>query len=91
MGKAQALIKAINDDFQIRHPAYHKTRREGLAMLVGVMLDVRSANLMELAAALPRNIGTAHDRYQYLERQLKNDTRNRGSSGGHDAQEFRWA
>ncbi len=37
------------------------------------MLDVRSANLMELSAALPREIGTTHDRYQYMERQLKND------------------
>lgn len=73
MGKAQALIKAIDEDFQERHPLYHKSRREGLATLAGVMLDVRSANLMELSAALPREIGTAHDRYQYMERQLKND------------------
>ena len=73
MGKAQALIKAIEEDFQARHPLYHKSRREGLATLAGVMLDVRSANLMELSAALPREIGTAHDRYQYMERQLKND------------------
>jgi len=28
---------------------------------------------MELAEALPREIGTAHDRYQYIERQLKNE------------------
>jgi len=73
MGKAQALIKAIEEDFQERHPLYHKSRREGLATLAGVMLDVRSANLMELSAALPREIGTTHDRYQYMERQLKND------------------
>jgi hypothetical protein len=73
MGKAQALIQAIEEDFQERHPLYHKSRREGLATLAGVMLDVRSANLMELSAALPREIGTTHDRYQYMERQLKND------------------
>ena len=73
MGKTQALIKAIEEDFQARHPLYHKSRREGLATLAGVMLDVRSANLMELSAALPREIGTTHDRYQYMERQLKND------------------
>lgn len=76
MGKAQALIKAIEEDFQERHPLYHKSRREGLATLAGVMLDVRSANLMELSAALPREIGTTHDRYQYMERQLKNDKTN---------------
>jgi hypothetical protein len=66
------LIKEIEDDFRERHPVYHKSRREGLCTLAGVMLEVRSGNLMELAAALPRGIGTAHDRYQYLERQLKN-------------------
>lgn len=73
MGKAKALIRAIEEDFLERHPLYHKSRREGLATLAGVMLDVRSANLMELSAALPREIGTTHDRYQYMERQLKND------------------
>ena len=36
------------------------------------MLEARSANLMELAAALPREIGAADHRYQYIERQLKN-------------------
>jgi hypothetical protein len=73
MSKAEALIGAIEEDFHARHPLYHKSRREGLTTLAGVMLDVRSANLMELSAALPREIGTAHDRYQYMERQLKND------------------
>ena len=32
----------------------------------------RAANLMELAVALPREIGAADHRYQYIERQLKN-------------------
>ncbi len=73
MVKPSALIRAIMADFKERLPGYHKSRGEGLATLAGVMLDVRSANLMELAAVLPRHIGTAHDRYQYLERQLKND------------------
>jgi hypothetical protein len=73
MGHGSPLIEAIADDFQARHPEYHKSRREGLACLAGVMLETRSANLMELAAALPREIGTAHDRYQYIERQLKNE------------------
>ncbi|MCK4944818.1 MAG: hypothetical protein KAS59_00965 [Alphaproteobacteria bacterium] len=35
------------------------TARGGLATLVGMMLNVRSANLMELAAALLRAIGRA--------------------------------
>jgi hypothetical protein len=73
VGMSSELIAAIDADFGRRHSFYHKSRREGLATLAGIMLEVRSANLMELAAALPREIGTAHDRYQYLERQLKND------------------
>ena len=73
MAKASGALEAIGADFEGRHPGYHKSRREGLVLLAGVMLDVRSANLMELAAALPREIGTAHDRYQYIERQLKNE------------------
>ena len=41
--------------------------------LAGVMLEVRSANRMAWATGLPRAIGTAHDRYHYIERQLKNE------------------
>lgn len=73
MGKAEELIRAIEEDFQKRHPHYHKSRREGLAALTGVMIEVRSGNLMELAAGLPREIAAAEHRYQYIERQLKNE------------------
>jgi hypothetical protein len=73
MAKTLLLIEAIDKDFQKRQPLYHKSRREGLAALTGVMLEVRSANLMELSAALPREIAAAEHRYQYIERQLKND------------------
>jgi hypothetical protein len=67
-----ALISAIEADFKHRLAGYHKTRGEGLALLAGMVLETRSANLMELAAALPRDITSAHDRYQCIERQLKN-------------------
>jgi hypothetical protein len=70
--KRSGLIAAIEADFAGRLPGYHKSRREGLSALAGVMLEVRSANLMELAAGLPRDIGAADDRYQYIERQLMN-------------------
>lgn len=73
MIKRSALIEAIEEDFKQRLPGFHKSRREGLATLAGVMLETRSANLMELAAALPREIGAADHRYQYIERQLKNE------------------
>ena len=72
MVKLSAMIEAIEGDFKARLPGYHKSRREGLVTLAGVMLETRSANLMELAAALPREIGAADHRYQYIERQLKN-------------------
>ena len=72
MIKRSALIEAIEEDFKERLPGYHKSRREGLTTLAGIMLEARSANLMELAAALPREIGAADHRYQYIERQLKN-------------------
>jgi hypothetical protein len=67
-----ALYRVIAEDFQSRFPGYHKSRQEGLVTLASVMLEVRSANLMELAAALPREIGAAEHRYQYIERQLAN-------------------
>jgi hypothetical protein len=72
MACVSALMSAIEADFQRRHPGYHKSRREGLSVLAGVMVDVRSGNLMELAAGLPREIATAEHRYQYIERHLKN-------------------
>ena len=59
MVKRPALVEAIEADFKERLPDYHKSRREGLAALAGVMLETRSANLMELAAALPREIDAA--------------------------------
>jgi hypothetical protein len=62
MCKASVVSTAIEKDFEARHPVYHKSRRGGLVMLAGVMLEVRSANMIEFAAALPREIGTAHDR-----------------------------
>lgn len=73
MTRQSVVIKAIEEDFQKRHPDSHKSRREGLVALAGVMLEVRSAHMMELATGLPRAIGTEHDRYQYIERQLKNE------------------
>ena len=73
MGASKKLIEAIEDDFKRRHPLFHKSRREALTTLTGVMLDVRSANLMELAEGLPREIGAAEHRYQYIVRQLQNE------------------
>ena len=56
--------EAIKANFKERLPKFHKSRCKGLTLLSSIMLDVRSANLMELSAALPRDIGTKDHRYQ---------------------------
>ncbi len=66
------VLRAIGEDFEERLPGYHKSRREGLVTLAAVMLETRSANLMELAASLPREIGSKDHRYQYISRLLGN-------------------
>jgi hypothetical protein len=50
----------------------NKKQREGLALLVATMLDVRSANLMDLAASLPRQVERLDMRYQWISRVLGN-------------------
>jgi hypothetical protein len=47
-------------------------KREKLALLVATMLDVRSANLMELAAGLPLEADRTDMRYQWITRLLGN-------------------
>ena len=49
LGHLSTVVAAVDSDFRLRHPDYHKSRREGLVTLVGLMLEARSANLMELA------------------------------------------
>lgn len=66
------LYRGIEEDFRDRFPGYHKSRREGLSLLSALMLEVRSANLMELASALPRDIAHMDERYRYVERLLSN-------------------
>src|SRR3954467_7488043 len=51
-----------------RLPGQNKSQREGLALLTATMLDVRSANLMDLAASLPRAAGRLDMRYQWISR-----------------------
>ena len=63
-GGLSPLVEAIESDFKGRLPGYHKSRREGLSTLAGIVLETRSANLMELAASLPRPIGSKDHRYQ---------------------------
>src|SRR3954453_14473107 len=55
-----------------RLPRQHKAQRDGLALLTATMLDVRSANLMDLAASLPRAAERLDMRYQWISRLLGN-------------------
>ena len=53
------MIEATEEDCKERLFDNHKSRREGLATLAGVMREICSANVMELAAALPGEIRAA--------------------------------
>ena len=66
------LYSKVEADFRDRLAGFHKSRREGLSLLASVVLNTRSVNLMENAAALPREIGSVDHRYQYISRLLGN-------------------
>lgn len=71
-GGIAQLAVGICEDLQRRRPDQRKTQREKLALLIATMLDVRSANLMALAAALPRPAERADMRYQWISRFIDN-------------------
>ena len=54
------IADSVSADLKRRLPSQRKTQREKLALLVATMLDVRSANLMDLAAGLPRRRPDGH-------------------------------
>jgi hypothetical protein len=68
----QVLAEGISQELHRLLPRQRKTQRHNLALLVATMLDVRSANLMDLAAGLPRDAERLDMRYQWIERVLKN-------------------
>lgn len=72
MGGIERLAGAISADLKDRLPGQRKTQREKLALLVATMLEVRSANLMDLAASLPRPSERLDMRYQWIKRLLAN-------------------
>ena len=55
MGGILAIASAICGELLVRLPWQNKKQREGLALLIATALQVRSVNLNELAAALPRS------------------------------------
>jgi Transposase DDE domain len=73
VGGIATVAEAIAADMRTRLPRQHKAQREGLALLTATMLDVRSANLMDLAASLPRAAERLDMRYQWISRLLGNE------------------
>lgn len=72
-GGIAQLAVGIGADLLRRLPDQRKTQRDKLALLIATMLDVRSANLMALAAALPRTTERADMRYQWISRFIDNE------------------
>src|SRR3954454_23810991 len=72
MGGVDTVAAAVRADLAARLPLQNKKQREGLALLVATALDVRSVNLMELAAAVPRAAERLDMRYQWISRLLGN-------------------
>jgi Transposase DDE domain len=72
-GGIAGMAEAIGSDMRERLPEQYKKQREGLSLCVATMLDVRSANLNEIAAALPREADRLDMRYQWITRLLGND------------------
>jgi hypothetical protein len=72
VGGIEVLAGGISQELHWLLPRQRKTQRSNLALLVATMLDVRSANLMDLAAGLPRAADRIDMRYQWIERVLKN-------------------
>lgn len=72
-GGIEAIAASISADLVRRLPRQNKKQREGLATLVATMLDVRSANLMDLSASLPRAAERIDMRYQWISRLLGNE------------------
>ncbi len=68
-----AVASRIVEDLQERYPNQRKTQRDKLGLLVATMLEVRSANLMDMAAVLPRPIERIDERSQWIERFMSND------------------
>src|SRR3954452_18463194 len=72
MGGIEHAAQGIGAVMQERLPWQRKTQRENLALLIATMLSERSANLMSLAAALPRPSDRIDMHYQWIVRVLAN-------------------
>jgi hypothetical protein len=73
MNGVAVWVEGIKAELAERLPRQRKTQRDKLAVLVATMLHVRSANLVELAAGLPRESDRWEMGYQWISRFLAND------------------
>jgi hypothetical protein len=72
MDGVKGIADGIAKELQRLLPKQRKTQRHNLSLLVATMLDVRSANLMDLATGLPREADRIDMRYQWIARVLMN-------------------
>src|SRR5215207_5284810 len=72
MGGIEQLAETVATDLEQHLPGQRKTQRGKLALLVATMLQVRSANRMDVAACLPRPAERLDSRYQWIKRFLAN-------------------
>ena len=72
MNGIKEIAESLGSELKRRLPKQRKTQRTKLALLVSTMLDVRSANLMDLAAGLPLEADRTDMRYQWIARLLGN-------------------
>ena len=70
MNGIKSIADSINSELKRCLTNERKTQRTKLALLVSTMLDVCSANLMDLAAALPREADRTDMCYQWITRLL---------------------
>ena len=72
VGVTEQVTNSIIADLKERLPGQRKTQREMLGRVVATMLDVRSANIVELAAGFPSSSDRTDMRYQRIIRLLGN-------------------
>lgn len=72
LGNTFYLAEAIYKDLKDILPKQRKTQRRKLALLVGAMLQARTANTMDLAAHLPLKTQRQDMRFQWISRFLAN-------------------
>lgn len=72
MDGIKLIADSLAKEFERLLPKQRKTQRINLSLLIATMLHVRSTNLMDSAAGLPRDAERIDMRYQWISRVLMN-------------------